>query len=110
MRVLLANEPRAYRDVISGTLEALRPELEILTAEPGELDAEVLRLSPHFVLCSRVTPVVESRAPVWIELYPDQAPGAVVDLRGEREVLPEMRFEKLLSTVDRARLSFVLPA
>ena len=107
MRVLLANGPRSYRDVLSGTLEALYPDFEILTAEPCELDQEVLRSSPHLVVCSRITPVVESNAPVWIELYPGHTSGAVVDVRGERQAIPEMDFEKLLSTVDRARLLFV---
>ena len=104
MRILLANEPRAYRDVISGTLEALHPEFEILTAEPLEIDEEVLRASPHLVICSRITTVVESNAPVWIELYPGHTSGAVVDLLGEREAIPEMGFDRLLSTIDRARL------
>ena len=103
MRILLANEPRAYRDVISGTLEALHPDLDVLTAEPAELDEEVLRVSPHLVICSRITPVVESKAPVWIELYPGHTSGAVVELMGEREAIPEMNFEKLLSTVERAK-------
>lgn len=107
MRILLANEPRAYRDVISGTVEALRPGFEVLTAEPAKLDEEVLRLSPHLVICSRVTPVVESKAPVWIELYPGHASGAVVELQGEREAILEMDFEKLLSTIDRAGSLFV---
>ena len=108
MRLLLANGPRAYRDVLAGTLEVLHPDFEILTAEPVELDEEVLRTSPHLVICSRITPTVESNAPVWIELYPGHTSGAVVDLLGEREAIPEMGFEKLLSTIERAKL-FCVP-
>ena len=107
MRILLANEPRAYRDVISGTLGVLYPDFEILTAEPKELGEELLRSSPHLVICSRITPIIEANAPVWIELYPGHTSGAVVDLRGEREAIPEMNFERLLSTIDRARALFV---
>ena len=106
MRMLLANGPRSYRDVLSGTLKVLYPDFEILTAEPYDLDEGVLRSSPHLVVCSRITPVVESNAPVWIELYPGHTSGAVVDVGGERQAILEMGFEKLLSTVDRARLLF----
>lgn len=44
MRVLVANQPRAYRGVISGALQALRPDLDVATAAPGDLDEEVRRL------------------------------------------------------------------
>ena len=104
MRVLVANQPRAYRDVISGALQALRPDLDVATADPGDLDEEVRRLSPYLVICSRVTGAVDSLAPAWIELYPGHSAGAVVRLREEPYAVPEMDFETLLSTVDRAWL------
>ena len=105
MHVLVANEPRAYRDVISGALRALRPGLDVATAEPEELDREfLLRLSPQLVVCSEVTQAIESFAPAWIELYPGHSGGAVVCIGDERKAFPEMCFETLLSTVDRAGL------
>lgn len=108
MLVLIANDPRAYREAISGTLEALRPGFEVLMVEPGNLDEEVLRMAPHLVVCSRVSNIIEERAPVWIELYPGHSSGAVVQIADERTAIPEMDFETLLSTVDRAGLLYEL--
>ena len=35
LRVVLANEPLVYREVISATIRALRPRFEVFTKEPG---------------------------------------------------------------------------
>ncbi len=36
--VLLANELRAYRESLAHAFRQLRPEVEVMTAEPEELD------------------------------------------------------------------------
>src|SRR5437762_2668083 len=59
MRMLVANELRSYREVIGTTLQALKPNVEVLIIEPEELDREVERSTPDLVLCSHLTPAVE---------------------------------------------------
>ena len=101
MRALLANEPTIYREVISAALKELRPNVEIFTAEPEDLEREFLRLLPQLVICSQLTKRVELDAPVWIELYPHGASHAVVrslDIR--RTTLTDMDFDTLLSILD----------
>ena len=73
MRALIANEPAIYREVISATLKELRPDIEIFTSEPDDLEGEFLRIQPQLVVCSRPTKLVEREAPAWIELYPGGA-------------------------------------
>jgi hypothetical protein len=102
MRVMVANSLRSYRQAISATLKELRPNLQIFIAEPEDLDEEFRRLSPHFVVCSRVTELVEREALGWIELYPEHAPQSVVNLCGQRSVYPQMDLEALLSVLDEA--------
>lgn len=102
MRVLVANSPLAYREVISATLEELRPHLEVFTAEPEDLDWEFRRLSPQLVLCSRVSALVERQALAWVELYPDLAPESVVVVAGRMSVHPQLEFADLLAVVDEA--------
>ena len=41
LRILVGNEPRSYREAISGAIECMRPDAEVLTVEPEELDLEV---------------------------------------------------------------------
>ena len=101
VRVLIANEPGMYREVISSTLKELRPSVEIFTAEPCDLEEEFLRLLPHLVVCSQTPKLVEISAPVWVELYPNGAPHAVVkDVDGSRITLSRIDFDTLLSIVD----------
>lgn len=102
MRVLVANEPRAYRVVISAALKELRPHLEVHTAQPTNLDEEFLRLAPGLVVCSRTTALIEEATASWVELYPDHSSGARASLAGEKTTFAEMDFDALLSILDEA--------
>jgi hypothetical protein len=100
MRVLVGNEPRVYRDIHATSLQALRPEAEVVAVEPAELDEAVRRLEPDVVFCSRLSETVESEALSWVLLYPDGANLAIVCIAGERTIVPEIAFEALLGVLD----------
>jgi hypothetical protein len=101
--VLLANEPRAYRESIAQVFRQLRPNVEVVTAEPDELEDRVLRLAPDMVIFSEATGLVRERVPLWVELYPGYGPGSVVGGAGEeRSTVEEIQLSDLLSVVDRA--------
>lgn len=105
LRVLLANELRSYRQTMAITLRALRPNAEVVDVEPEDLAAEVSRLYPHVVLCSRTTPVVRRLVPAWVELYREHdASVSYVSVHGERsKIVGGMELDELLSIIDRAR-------
>nr|MBA3388665.1 hypothetical protein [Rubrobacter sp.] len=84
LRVLMANEPRSYRDGLAAVLRELRPGIEVTTVEPDVLDGSIPRLTPDIVVCNRATGVVRQEVPVWLELYPDFASWSVVSVRGAR--------------------------
>jgi hypothetical protein len=99
-RILLANEPRLYRDVIAGALRAVRPHLEVIVVEPEDLDREVVRLAPDLVLCSQLTEVVETRPLAWVVLYPDMEMRAVIAIAGQRHTVDaDFPFTSLLSVI-----------
>jgi hypothetical protein len=101
VRALIANTPAMYREVISATLQELRPEIEVFTANPEDLEREFSRLLPQLVVCDRPTKRVELEAPVWIELYPDGASHALVgNADGSHTLLSSMDFDKLLAILD----------
>ena len=102
LRILLTNEPRSYREAIAGAIRALKPNTEVFVAGSEELDAEVKRLSPQLVVCSRATPTVELRSLVWVELYPGHGSISTVSIDGERSTVVGIELGDLLSTVDRA--------
>ena len=101
MRILLANEPRAYREVIAAAFQQLRPQHEVTTVAPNDLDAEVVRLDPQFVLCSRLTPGVQTRPIAWVMLYPEGEPWAMIYMEGQRTTVPNLEFSRLLAIIDQ---------
>ena len=105
LQVLVANEPCAYREAITGVLRELRPLIEVNAVEPDGLDREVARLRPHLVVCSRITVAVQAILG-WVMLYPDGENRAEIFTAGELVTVDNVEFGDLLSFVDRIELLF----
>jgi hypothetical protein len=104
-RVLIANELLYYREVIANAVLMLRPDIEVITAEPEQLDHELTHLRPSLVVCSHLTPTIRTRC-CWVELYPNGEPLAMVCLSGQASTVNDIEFDGLLSIIDQAyRLS-----
>jgi hypothetical protein len=101
-RVLVACEPRSYREAIAAAFRLLRPGVAVFEAEEENLDREVGRLVPDLVVCSVLTASVEHRVPNWVELYPGHGSRSVVSLHGQRSTVEEIQLSDLLSVMDRA--------
>jgi hypothetical protein len=71
VRVLVANEPPVYREVIAGALRKLRPAADVVVTEPKDLDAAFAHYQPHLVICTVLTQLVRDRGPSWLLLYPN---------------------------------------
>jgi len=102
LRVLLANEPRSYRESIAAVFRQLRPGLQVKVVEPDALDSSVALFDPDVVICSRVTETVIERVPVWVELYPEHAAQSVASEGGRRTEYAEIQLDDLLGILDRA--------
>jgi hypothetical protein len=100
--VLLTNEPRAYRESIAQVFRQLRPNVEIVTAEPDELEDRVSSLAPQMVIFSEATGLVRERVPIWVELYPGYGPRSMIGVGEERSTIEEIQLSDLLSALDRA--------
>ena len=100
-RILMANELASYRQSIALVLRELRPDVEVIEADSGALNQQVLRISPDLVICSRVTSLVKERVPNWVELYPDCESLSTFCIGGERSTVDEVQLSDLLSLVDR---------
>lgn len=104
-RVLLANEPRSYRETMACALEVLRPDAGVLVVEPEALEEEMRRRVPDLVLCSEVTPAVERMARAWIDLYPAGEARVTISVGGLRLTMVEdPGLENLLWILDRIEL------
>ena len=102
LRVLLANEPRSYRESIAAVFRQLRPSLQVKVVEPEALESNVTRFDPDVAICSRATGAMMERVPVWVELYPEHAAHSVASEGGRRTEFAEIQLLDLISILDRA--------
>ncbi len=102
IQILVGNEPRAYREVIAGALQALRPMVAISMIDPALLEAALAECQPALVLCSRLTAAIQSTARSWLLLYPDGEGSAIATIAGQERDIPGIDFEALLAIVDQA--------
>ena len=100
-RIVLANEPRAYRDVMAAAFRSLRPELEIVTVEPDELGAYLAQCEPAVVVYSREGDGLPPRVFAWVLLYPEGENRATVSVAREETSYADMEFDDLLGVLDR---------
>src|SRR3712207_3738306 len=102
MRVLMAIEPRSYREVIGEAIRGLRPHLEVVIVEPEALEPEMARLDPELVICSQPSIAAANGRTAWIEFRPYGQPAARTYVGGRYFELEEVELEDLLAAVDEA--------
>ncbi len=102
MVVLIAIEPRSYRQVIGRTIQALRPHVEVMVLDPDTLEAGVARLEPELVFADRPAASSSSGGPAWVEFRPYEEPPARVRLAGRTWELEAVELSDLLAIVDEA--------
>ncbi len=101
VRVLLANEPPAYREVLTLVFQELQLPADVSCVEPEDLDGEIVRLSPHLVICSRLTGMLDAARVGWLLLYPDGETRAVLSMLGQRTELIDTDLNDILALVER---------
>lgn len=109
MRIIIANAPRSYREVIAVAVQTLRPYIEVILVAPEDLDREVKRLEPHLVVCSELTTTVQERSLAWILLYPEGKTQVVISMARQTTTVNDLEFERLLAIVDDAEHLAVHP-
>ena len=102
MVVIVAIEPRSYRQIIGQAIQDLRPHVEVVVLAPDTLVAGVVRLEPDLVFAHRPAASSPTGGPAWVELRPYERPPARVCLAGRQWELEEVALEDLLSLVDAA--------
>jgi hypothetical protein len=102
MVVLVAIEPRSYRQVIGRAIQALRPHIEVVVLDPDTLEAGIARLGPGLVFADRPDVSAPTGRPAWVEFRPYEEPPARVSLAGRTRELEKVELSDLLSIVDEA--------
>jgi hypothetical protein len=113
VRVLVALEPRSYREAIGQVIEEARLQANVylLDSDPlnyeaygTRLDYETNSLKPHVVLCQQTTPAVRELAICWVKILIYEHPQAVVSIAGEAKRVPDISLSELISVIDEANV------
>src|SRR5438128_10049023 len=73
IRIVVASEPRSYREALAGVLSAREPQGSVVAADPSALHETPEVVAGALVLCNEVTGPVSQHAAGWIRLAPDGA-------------------------------------
>ena len=73
IRIVVASEPRSYREALAGVLSAGYPDSNVIAADPAEIGRMPETVAGALVLCNEVTGRVSELAAGWIRLAPDGA-------------------------------------
>jgi len=101
IRVVVANEPRAYREALADALRNLCPRAEVSIIEPAALRQHVRRVTPRLVLGSELDPDMLTGLFCWVDLYPNGERYAVINIGGERTIVGNLDLAGLLRIVDQ---------
>ncbi|MDQ3304224.1 MAG: hypothetical protein M3518_12860 [Actinomycetota bacterium] len=101
LRILLANEPRSYREAITGVLGSLYSQAEVVTVAPEALDSELKSRAPQLVIRSHITPAVQSGTLAWVKLYPEHEALAEINVGGRHSTIRDIELTDCLSAVDQ---------
>jgi hypothetical protein len=101
IRVVVANEPRAYRETLADALRSLCPRAEVILIEPAALHQHVRRFTPHLVLGSELDAAMLTGLFSWVDLYPNGERYAVITIGRERTTVDNLDLAGLLWIVDQ---------
>lgn len=102
MKLLVAIEPRSYREAIGTFFQDVRQSLDVSIVDPNALEAEVERSAPDLVFSSRSNARSRRRWPAWLEFQSETYGQAVVlYLDGSCFEIEDTDLGDLLSIVDR---------
>ena len=101
MRVLVVNEPLAYREAVSRAIREMRPRARIRESDPAELYAQLKSFQPRMVICSQLPEVLPAGPEGWVELYPGGSGSSTLVLGKERVDVPSVQLADLLSVLDK---------
>ena len=105
MRILVAVEPRMYREVIALSLHQHRPDAEVLMCPPEALEGEIGRFGPNLVVIDDngdTAPDGLSEVLYRVEILLGASMDARISVDGRAREVKDICIEDLLAVVDEA--------
>jgi hypothetical protein len=101
LRLVVANDPRSYRETIAPTIQHLRPDIEVMVVDPADLADQVELWRPHMVISSIAVARAAGCPLCWVALYPARKTQVVVNVAGQQTWAPDLQLAEVLAIVDR---------
>ena len=105
MRILVAVEPRMYREVIALSLHQHRPDTEVLICPPESLEGEIGRFEPHLLVLDEdggTAPDGLTEVLYRVEIVLGVSMDARISADGQAREVNDICTEDLLAVVDEA--------
>jgi hypothetical protein len=103
VRILVAIEPRMYREVLAFHLRQERPQSEVVLASPQTLLDEVKRTRAHLIIANEVRPTLRQMSFFWVQIHTGEQLDADIRADGCSNTLHEVSLQDLLAVVDKAK-------
>ncbi len=68
MSVLIAIAPQMYRETVAHSIRSRRPDVEVETCPPEDLDLQLALLQPDFLVCHDKAPEARERVRDRVEI------------------------------------------
>ncbi len=100
MRVLITVVPRMYRNTLERVLKEERPDLEVSSADPKDLDRELSRFKPHLLVSGELSPGADDIVLCWVHILYEDSLTANVRVGERHFTLHDPSLEDLLGAID----------
>ena len=102
LRIVVANEPRIYREVLAGALSALRASYTVDLVDPDQLDTTVAQTAPDVVIATAMSPALQAYQGLLLLLYAPEANQVVLRKAGRvLQTMEQAEFTDILALIDR---------
>jgi hypothetical protein len=100
LRLVVANDPRSYREAIATAIQRLQPDVGVVV-DPADLADQVEQWRPHMVISSVPVAWAGDYPLCWVALYPAGKTQVVVTVAGQQTWAHDIDLAELLAVVDR---------
>ena len=84
-RIVVANEPRLYREALAGALKLQRPAYDVKDVEPNQLESALVGTKPDLVIGTKLVPALRTQDGAPLLLYTPA--GRLVVLGPARQIM-----------------------
>jgi hypothetical protein len=89
-----------YRETLAHTIRSRRPDVEVETCPPEDLDRRLALLGPDFLVCHDTAPEARERVPNRVEINYSDSLNATI-FRGDQATrIADISLERLLTFLD----------